>query len=154
MLFSTFAILAILGVSQAKPAPVVLDFDDVLLLGDDGNHVVMKKWDYQLEEDKREVQRRREAAKVARSPEAANEAKAAKLDKKCEESTEVQVLEDTYFNDWDVAMSPVIGNTGSVIATVAVAKGYSIADAVAVSPEGPVDLDNEAVELTLKLLGL
>lgn len=145
MLFSTFTILAILGASQAKPAPKVLEFDDVLLLREDGDHVVMKKWDYQIEEDKREVQRRREArANVGRAP-----AMSAKLDKKCEESTEVQVLTDENFNDWDVAMSPVIGNTGSSVATVAVAKGYSIADAVSVSPEGGPDCDDRAVELTL-----
>lgn len=126
MLFSTLTILAILGASQAKPAPKVLGFDDVLLLRDDGDHVVMKKWDYQIEEDKREVQRRH--ANFGRAP-----ATSARINKKCEESTEVQVLEDTNFNDWDVAMSPVIGNTGSTAATVAVAKGYSIADTISVS---------------------
>lgn len=126
MLFSTLTILAILGASQAKPAPQVLGFDDVLLLRDDGDHVVMKKWDYQIEEDKREVQRRH--ANFGRAP-----ATSARINKKCEQSTEVQVLEDTNFNDWDVAMSPVIGNTGSTAATVAVAKGYSIADTISVS---------------------
>lgn len=126
MLFSTFTVLAILGAAQAKPAPKVLGFDDVLLLREDGDHVVMKKWDYQIEEDKREVQRRH--ANFGRAP-----ATSAKIEKKCDQSTEVQVLSDTNFNDWDVAMSPVIGNTGSTAATVAVAKGYSIADAVSVS---------------------
>ncbi|KAJ4394862.1 hypothetical protein N0V93_004082 [Gnomoniopsis smithogilvyi] len=137
MLFSAFAILAILGASQATPAPKVLEFDDVLLLREDGNHVVMKKWDYQIEEDKREVQRRRLGNKAART----SEGEVAKISKKCEESTEIQVLEDTYFNDWDVAMSPVIGNTGSTIATVAVAKGYSIADAVSVTETVSATLD-------------
>ncbi|KAJ4421541.1 hypothetical protein N0V82_003679 [Gnomoniopsis sp. IMI 355080] len=138
MLFSTFTILALLGASQAKPAPKVLEFDDVLLLREDGDHVVMKKWEYQIQEDKREVQRRREArANIGRAP-----AMAAKLDKKCEESTEVQVLTDENFNDWDVAMSPVIGNTGSSVATVAVSKGYSIADAVQVSETVGVTLES------------
>lgn len=126
MLFSTFTLLALLGASQAKPAPKILDFDDVLYLREDGNHVVMKKWDVQLEEDKREVQRRK--ANIGRAP-----AAPANVDKRCEESTEVQVITDTNFNDWDVAMSPVIGNTGSTIATVAIAKGYSVADGTTVS---------------------
>lgn len=127
MLFSAFAVLALFGAAQAKPAPKVLEFDDVLVLREDGNHVVMKKWDYSLEEDKREVQRRK--ALVGRAPETSP---AAKIDARCEESTEVQVLVDEHFNNWDVSMSPVIGNTGSSTASVAVAKGYSIADSISV----------------------
>lgn len=150
MLFSTFTILAILGASQAKPAPMVLDFDDVLLLRDDGDHVVMKKWDYQIEEDKREVQRRH--ANFGRAP-----ATSARINKKCEQSTEVQVLEDTNFNDWDVAMSPVIGNTGSTLANVAVAKGYSIADTISVSAavEFPgIEFEDAQKELKRGVTGL
>lgn len=37
-------------------------------------------------------------------------------------------MKDTHFNDWDVAMSPVIGNIGSTGASVAVTKGYSVAN--------------------------
>lgn len=36
--------------------------------------------------------------------------------------------QDTNFNDWDVAMSPVVGNIGSTGASVAVSKGYSVAN--------------------------
>lgn len=47
-------------------------------------------------------------------------------------------MKDTHFNDWDVAMSPVIGNIGSTGASVAVTKGYSVANSAYVcNPETP-----------------
>lgn len=131
MSFKSLITLALLSLSQAKPTPQVLEHDDVLVLRD-GQALVMKSWDYQLEEDKREVQRRRTGHPV-RVPSRAENA-AAKLGARgCEESTEVQVLNETDFTGWDVAMSPVIGNTGSSAASVSVAEGYSIADSVSVS---------------------
>lgn len=126
MSFKTFALFALVGLGQAKPLnSQVLQHDDVLVLRD-GKAVVMKSWDYTLEEDKREVQRRKTGASVR----AASEHLGAR---DCEESTEVQVITDTYFNNWDVAMSPVIGNTGSSSASVAVSEGYSVADSISVS---------------------
>lgn len=45
--------------------------------------------------------------------------------------------QDTNFNDWDVPMSPVIGNIGSTGASVAVTKGYSVANSAYVSDPEP-----------------
>lgn len=130
MSFKTFALAALLGFATASPlTPQVLQHDDVLLLRD-GKATVMKSWDYTLEEDKRQVQQRREARAA---PKVRAEKRNNDLEARCEESTEVQVLTDTHFNNWDVAMSPVVGNTGSSDASIAVAEGYSIADSVSVS---------------------
>lgn len=139
MSFKTMSLLALLGLSQASPlTPRVLEHDDVLVLRD-GKALVMKSWDYTLEEDKREVQQRKAGVSV-RAEKTANKAgRSEELEARgCEESTEVQVLTDTHFNNWDVAMSPVIGNTGSSTASVAVSAGYSLADSVSVSPILPV----------------
>lgn len=133
MSFKTMSLLALVGLSQASPiTSQTLEHDDVLVLRD-GKALVMKSWDYTLEEDKREVQRRKMGASVRDGPATkADRALEALKARGCDESTEVQVLTDTHFNDWDVAMSPVIGNTGSSVATIAVAEGYSIADSVSV----------------------
>lgn len=139
MSFRSLALFALLGLSYAKPAPTVLQHDDVLVLRSDGQPLVMKSWDYKIEEDKREVQRR----KANKLPRVA--APSPKTDKRCEQSTEVQVLTDSYFNDWDVAMSPVISNTGSASALVAVSKGYSLTNTVTVSKPHPSR--HQAVEL-------
>lgn len=125
MFLGTVALFALLGLSQAKPTHQVLGHDDVLLLRD-GKALVMKSWDYQLEEDKREVQRRKAGHLPTKK---ASDLKA----RGCEESSEVQVITDTYFNNWDVAMSPVIANTGGPTVTLAVSKGYSISNSVEVS---------------------
>lgn len=127
MFFKSFALLALLGVSQAKPTPITLEHDDVLAFGEDGSPRVMKEWEYRIEEDKREVQRRKSGNTLARVP-----AKAKRSKRACEESTEVQVLEETDFTNWDVAMSPVIGNTGSSAAMVSVSQGYSVANSLSV----------------------
>ncbi|CAN8099651.1 unnamed protein product [Discula destructiva] len=127
MLFATFFTLAMFGVSQAKPTNTVLGVDDLLFLRKDGNHQVMKRWEYQLQEDKREVQRRKALGQAPSAP--APELVA----KRCDESTEIQVVSDTKFEDYDVAMSPVVANTGSLTAMVAITDGYSIADSVDVT---------------------
>lgn len=128
MLFKSLAIFALLGAGQAKPTPITLQHDDVLAFRDDGTPVVMKEWDYQIEQDKREVQRRKSGKVVSRAPAPSKRTKRA-----CEQSTEVQVLNQTDFINWDVAMSPVIGNTGSSSAMVSVAQGYSVANSISVS---------------------
>lgn len=131
MLFQSVALLALLGAAQAKPtarSPVTLNHDDVLVLRDGDSPLVMKKWDYSLEQDKREVQRRK--ANIKETPAIARRASNGR--RGCEESTEVQVLEETDFTNWDVTMSPVIANTGSTAAMVSVAQGYSLANSVSV----------------------
>lgn len=132
MSFKAFAVLALVGLGQASPLnSQILQHDDVLVLRD-GKAVVMKSWDYTLEEDKREVQRRKtDGAGAAAAARAAASGRVS--GRGCEESTEVQVTTDTYFNNWDVAMSPVIGNTGSSAASVSVSSGYSVSDSISVT---------------------
>lgn len=128
MSLKSFALFALLGASQAKPTPVTLQHDDYLVLRSDGPPVVMKEWDYRIEEDKREVQRRK--TRNLNLPVAPKQSPRA--NKRCEQSTEVQILNETDFVNWDVTMSPVIGNTGSSAALVSVTQGYSIANSVSV----------------------
>ncbi|CAN8101127.1 unnamed protein product [Discula destructiva] len=55
--------------------------------------------------------------------------------RRCEENTEAQVLSDTTFNNWDVAMSPVVGAQGGS-APVSVTEGYSLANRLVVTTGG------------------
>ncbi|KAI5925591.1 hypothetical protein F4810DRAFT_659200 [Camillea tinctor] len=50
----------------------------------------------------------------------------------CDESSEVQVLSDTSFLNWDVGISPVVSAQGGT-ATVSIANGYMLANSVSVS---------------------
>lgn len=128
MYFKTVALFGLLGAAIAKPAPKALSHDDVIVMRGDGHPVVMKEWEYSIEEAKNEVKRR----KAMGVPPKSVDVESADLERRCEESTEVQVLTDEFFNNWDVAMSPVLGNTGSIAATIAVTKGYTVSNAVSV----------------------
>lgn len=127
-MFKAFALFSLLAITQASPATKVLGVDDVVLMREDGP-VVMKKWDYQNMEDKRAVEERN--AHLARVAAAAEQTNSELARRDCEQSTEVQVLTDTKFSNWDVVMSPVIKNTGAG-ATVSVTDGYSISNSIEV----------------------
>lgn len=130
MRFSTFVTFALLGVSNAMPANTILGFDDLLFLREDGNHQVMKKWEYQIQEDIREVQRRKALGNAPRNPTPSPEAD---LRDRCLESLEVQITSDTKYEGDDIPMSPVVGNQGSSTAIVAVSKGYSVANTLEIT---------------------
>lgn len=117
------AIVALFSLSHTKPTAKPLQYDDVIVAGRDGSIVVMKDYEYELQEA-RETLHRRKADLVHIPP----RKEAHTNQRRCDESIEYQVLSDTNFNDWDVAMSPVIGNIGSTGASVAVTKGYSVAN--------------------------
>ncbi|KAK2051626.1 hypothetical protein LY76DRAFT_688285 [Colletotrichum caudatum] len=121
MLFSVLTCVAagLLGPAVAAPAPspVPLSFDDVIVVGHDGTNRVMKTAEYDALQ-----------ARAALAP--APPVKPSDVSRRgCEQSTEVQILTDDEFLNWDVAISPVISSMGGA-ATVSVSKGYSIANSV------------------------
>ncbi|KAF9871036.1 hypothetical protein CkaCkLH20_11453 [Colletotrichum karsti] len=124
MRFSVLAASALAGVAIAapRPAPVALNYDDVIVVGEDGSHTVMKSAEY----DALQAREKRMVAPAITSRSEGIEARG------CAESTEVQVLSDESFLNWDVAMSPVLSSMGGS-ATVSVANGYSIANTYTVS---------------------
>lgn len=144
MLFTTTILaLALSSLASAKPAkqpePRILHYDDVILPRADGGYDIMKRWEWSHIELRMEREARRQAEDNKRaalsgatlSPWANLHMPSASKRDDCEESTEVQVLTDTNFTDVDVAMSPVIGGNGGQ-ATVAVTKGYSVANSLTV----------------------
>ncbi|WQF78737.1 hypothetical protein CDEST_03751 [Colletotrichum destructivum] len=123
MRFSVLSTAGLIGAAIAapRPAPVALNYDDVVVIGEDGTHQIMKSAEYDALQ-----------ARAALAP--APDVKPIEgLERRgCEESTEVQVLSDDEFLNWDVAISPVLSSIGGS-ATVSVANGYSLANTVTVS---------------------
>lgn len=127
MYIKPIALLSLLGAAHALAPPKILAPDDVIVPNDDGSYSVMKDFEYGIQKAKREIVTKRAKHSPPTSPR-----EVGALERRCDETTEVQVLSDTNFNNWDVAMSPVISNTGSSIATIAVTKGYSIGNSISV----------------------
>ncbi|GKT55919.1 hypothetical protein ColTof4_11668 [Colletotrichum tofieldiae] len=123
MRFSVLAAAGLIGAAAAAPAPapVALNFDDVIVVGEDGTHQVMKSAEYDALQ-----------ARAALAPAPAIKSLESVSRRGCEESTEVQVITDDQFLNWDVAISPVLSSIGGS-ATVSVANGYSIANSVSVT---------------------
>ncbi|GKT43508.1 uncharacterized protein ColSpa_03689 [Colletotrichum spaethianum] len=123
MRFSVLTAAGLIGAAAAAPAPapVALNFDDVIVVGEDGTHQIMKSAEY----DALQARAALVPAPAIKSPEGVSR-------RGCEESTEIQVLTDDEFLNWDVAISPVLSSNGGS-ATVSVANGYSIANSVSVT---------------------
>ncbi|KAH7128037.1 hypothetical protein B0J13DRAFT_564860 [Dactylonectria estremocensis] len=124
MLFTTLAtVLGLASTAIAAPAPTILSQDDIIVLKSDGTSEVMKAADF----DRLELEARASSA----SPKGLG---AAKLGRRgCEESTEFQVLSDTEFLNWDMAISPVISSLGGKSAVVSVTDGYTLSNTMTVS---------------------
>lgn len=139
-------------------APRLLAHDDVVLPRADGGFDVMKDWEWETIE--RRLEREARTARAKRSADLSTNAPRTDEDvpnflagellgaRDCEESKELQVLEDSEFTDWDVAMSPVLGATGGT-ATVMVTKGYSVANAVTVSVQEDLTFVPDALKVSL-----
>ncbi|KAH7177031.1 hypothetical protein EDB81DRAFT_898652 [Dactylonectria macrodidyma] len=127
MLFITLAtFLGFASSAIAAPAPTTLSQDDIIVLKSDGTSQVMKAADF----DRLELEAR-EASTTSLRPKGLG---APKLGRRgCEESTEFQVLSDTKFLNWDMAISPVISSLGGKSATVAVTDGYTLSNTLTVS---------------------
>ncbi|WYZ33997.1 hypothetical protein EsH8_I_000273 [Colletotrichum jinshuiense] len=120
MRFSVLAATGLIGAAAAAPAPVALNFDDVIVVGENGAHQIMKSAEY----DALQARAALTTAPAIKDIEGVSR-------RGCAESTEVQVTSDSEFLNWDVAISPVLSSLGGS-ATVSVANGYSIANSVTV----------------------
>lgn len=129
MQFGTLAQMAVLmGVATAAPKPVdTLAWDDVILVGDGGAHQLIKDSEY-------EEIKARGLLEPAAGPATLNaRSNEDNLNKRCDESEEVQVTSDTSFLNWDVPMSAVVSSSGSSGVTVGVTSGYSLSNSVSVT---------------------
>lgn len=162
MLFkNSAAVLALVGLAAAVPAkkePQILFHDDVILPRADGGFDVMKDWEWtdierRMEKEQREraVEEKRRSLAGENIPDGANVGLyESNIQRRCDESTEVQVLTDSQFTNWDVAMSPVIGANGGQ-ATVAVTKGYSVTNTISVGTGADYTVQKEIFKVSMKI---
>lgn len=116
------AVLGLVSTAAAAPSPNILAADDVIVLKHDGTSEVMKAAEFD----------RLESRAAAPSVFGVDDTEATTLARRgCEESTEIQVLSDETFLNWDVAISPVVSSQGGS-GTVSVSAGYSISNSVSV----------------------
>ncbi|KAK2602903.1 hypothetical protein N8I77_009402 [Diaporthe amygdali] len=162
MLFkNSAAVFALVGLAAAAPAkqePRLLLHDDVILPRADGGYDVMKDWEWsdierRIEKETREraVDEKRRALSGYTIPAGAKIGREeSDLQRRCDESSEVQVLTDTEFTNWDVAMSPVVGATGGQ-ATVAVTKGYSITNSITVGTGADYTVEKDILKVSMSI---
>lgn len=157
----TTAILALVSLASAVPAAtketIVLAHDDVVLPRADGGFDIMKDWEWDSIERRLEREAREAEATEAKRRALAGETipldaylPGSVVARDCEESREMQVLIDTTFTDWDVAMSPVVGATGGS-ATIMVAKGYSVANSISVSVGADYTYIPDVLEFSMEI---
>lgn len=129
MQLSTLAqLMALMGVASAAPKPIdtsiQMHYDDVILLGRDGDHKIIKESEYQVLADRGQLE-------PAAAP-VSIKGRASTPERRCEESEEVQITSDTSFLNWDVPMSPVVSSSGGGV-SVGVSSGYSLSNSVSVT---------------------
>jgi hypothetical protein len=117
---TVLALLSIASFSQAAATPKILASDDIIVLKTDGTSQIMKAAELEALETAPAIKN------------TATSAKKAVQRRDCKSSTEIQVLSDKEFVNWDVAMSPVISSLGGSKATVSVSNGYTIGNSVKV----------------------
>lgn len=143
MLFITaIAVLGLVSSSTAAPAPTVLSADDVIVLKTDGSSEIMKAADFEALESK-------SSAPTAFGLQDATDAKLVR--RACEDSsTEIQVISDEEFLNWDVAISPVVSSVGGS-GSVSVSSGYSISNSVSVTASASLTVVESLLSMSLSV---
>ncbi|KAF4998974.1 hypothetical protein FGRMN_2773 [Fusarium graminum] len=139
MILSTLlALISLVSVSQAAATTKFLSADDVIVLKTDGTSQIMKAADLEHLETAPAIR----SSATTKNP----------LQRRgCEKSTEVQVLSENEFLNWDVAMSPVISSLGGSKATVSVTSGYSIANSLKTGASFSIPLIKDVLTASLSV---
>ncbi|KAG5659167.1 hypothetical protein KAF25_000369 [Fusarium avenaceum] len=139
MIPSTFlALISLISVSQAAATNKILSSDDVIVLKTDGTSQIMKAADL-------------ERLETAPAIETRNIAKKGLQRRDCEKSTEIQVLSEKEFLNWDVAMSPIISSLGGAKATVSVTDGFTVANSLKVGVGFSIPLIKDILTSSLSI---
>ncbi|KAF5693122.1 hypothetical protein FDENT_2264 [Fusarium denticulatum] len=131
------ALISLISVTQAAAAPKILSSDDVIVLKTDGTSQIMKA---------AELERLETAPAITtKTPSKRN------INRRGCESTEVQVLSEKEFLNWDVPMSPVISSLEGSKGTVSVTSGYTIANSLSVGASFSIPLIEDILTTSLSI---
>ncbi|KAH8665621.1 hypothetical protein BGZ61DRAFT_538585 [Ilyonectria robusta] len=135
------AMFGLISVSNAAIASGPLSADDIIVLGNDGTSRIMKAADFHALETRGAAPRTSGVQQISNPV----------LHRRgCEKSTEVQILSDEQFLNWDIAISPVISSVGGK-GSVTVSSGYEISNSVSVGSEISVSAAKEILGLSLSV---
>ncbi|KAK1971602.1 hypothetical protein LY78DRAFT_75821 [Colletotrichum sublineola] len=118
--------LAVAAVFASPLQPRELAVDEVVLLNHDGTTRIMKAADLEA------LETPAAAPAPASFPVHNVTTTPGMVRRGCEKSTEVQVLSDEHFIDWDVPMSPLVSSGGGN-ATVSIMDGFRLSDRLRIS---------------------
>lgn len=157
VLLALASVASVASAAPQKPQPRILQHDDVILPRADGGFDIMKDWEWSHVERRllRDARLRAEENKRAAlagelaGPAGTRAGGGLAPRDDCEQSSEVQVLTNETFTDWDVAMSPVIGATGGQ-ANIAVAKGYSVTNSITVGVSAELTFIDKVFKASVK----
>ncbi|KAF4481011.1 hypothetical protein CGGC5_v010324 [Colletotrichum fructicola Nara gc5] len=127
-----FAMLGLLSATAAfpKPDPTSLRFNDVVAVNEDGSHRILKTAEYDALLARVALEPTQPAPSVMDPSIVTNGDGLAR--RACRKSTEVQVMSDDQFFNWDVAISPILSSHRGTT-RVSTSKGYSVGNSVSVS---------------------
>lgn len=125
--------------------PRIIQPDEVIVLGRTGEHKIMKEseWEELVRQDELLGQSDPNEDLIAAALNSTDQHGQHEAKRDCERSTELQMLETTYFNNWDVPMSGVIQATGVTPGpgnTISVTDGFQLANAITVGTTTTVTL--------------
>ncbi|KAH7139767.1 hypothetical protein B0J13DRAFT_505054 [Dactylonectria estremocensis] len=135
------ATFGLISISSAATIPRTLSSDDIIVLGKDGTSQIMKAAEFHALETRR-------AAPEA--PRIWNVSDQVLHRRGCEKSTEVQILSDEEFLNWDIAISPVLSSVGGK-GTVTVSSGYEVSNSVSVSSTFSISAAEQILGLSLSI---
>ncbi|KAH6664801.1 hypothetical protein F5X68DRAFT_143917 [Plectosphaerella plurivora] len=138
----SYTLLA-LGLASVSSAAIVkrLSSDDILVLGVDGSTQVMKANEFAALEARAAAPSPADFSSLPGEP---------AIDRRCAWTREVQVLSDTQFLNWDVAMSPVISSVGGK-GTVTVTSGSEISNSISVGSSVSVGTLDQIFGMSLSI---
>ncbi|KAF9767765.1 hypothetical protein IL306_015022 [Fusarium sp. DS 682] len=131
------ALISLVSVAQAAAAPKILASDDVIVLKTDGTSQVMKAADLEALETAPAIK--------SKTPSKRN------VERRGCESTEVQVLSEKEFLNWDVPMSPVVSSLDGSKATVSVTSGFTISNSISVGASFGLTILKDILSSTLSI---
>ncbi|RYP02148.1 hypothetical protein DL764_005943 [Monosporascus ibericus] len=133
---------------SSLPAGTILKPDDVIIVGADNSVHVMKDYEYdQLDSDTKSAQSH---ATMPESDVVAARDVQRQSRRGCQESTEIQVLTDETFLNWDTPVSPVVSAAGGK-SSVSLSKGYSITNSLSVGVGASVSAITDILSLSFSV---
>lgn len=136
-------IMVLLHYSLGAPALAPLQFDDVVVIDADGKSTIMKEHEWASLLRRSNIQSTPPTALQQIEPPVVRR-------RGCEQSSEVQIVSDTKFLNWDVPMSSLLSAQGGD-ATVSLSQGFQLSNSIQVSAEASISIVQDILSVSMSL---